>query len=327
MKRIDIFSQKGGVGKTSLAILMAKHFVSSSHVLIVDADLTGSCLGDAIAPHVVKPWEEIDGLSQLICDAPETLVDAVKSPPVYRFDPRRLTEDATKLRIQTAPEENSIVFCPSHLYADDHKHANVLRALAAHESSGNWVRHVIQSVINATIKILGDNLVVIVDHSPGMAALQQACIDEIRANAIQHAKDEITTPNDRVALMVTSADMADINICVNFLEKENKELENNKKEQDSFPVRKYMRAVANNILGEHPKDLKKLDPYFVVARDESIAYANKSGVLAGQNNARETLVSIGEICRWVVNPSRTASLVPAPKSKRAPTPSATKKRK
>ncbi len=308
MQRIDIFSQKGGVGKTSLAILMAKHFVSKKrNVLIVDADLTGSCIGDAIAPDLIDPWESIPGLTQLICGSPDLLLDNVANTPIYWFDPSWTDIDIDKMKIQP-PTGFGICFCPSHLYPDVGSFAKILRALAAHETSGNWVRHVIQMVINQTRQIVGDEIVVIVDHSPGMAALQQAALEDIRANAIERKNSEELSklPNNHVALMITSADKADLNMCLWFQETQEALLSRaNGSTSTKWAKDYYFRFVANNLAGTPPKDLRKLKNNLSVPKDDLISNANTLGQLAQiAKISKSTSTAIAKLCDWTTDSTK-----------------------
>lgn len=302
MQRIDIFSQKGGVGKTSIAILMAMHFYQNDgkSVLIVDADLTGSCIGDAIIP---KPKTELDewlGLSQLICGSPEKLNEAIAQLPIYEFDP------ATKSYAPLAknPTKPLFTFCLSHLNAVPPSDANVLRALAGHESSGDWVRFVIRQVINMAIEVLGKDLVVIVDHSPGMSALQQAALNDIRDNVFnpKTAKSSASGANEHVALIVTEGDRADINMCINFQEGEESTRDNlQRKSGLSRPLGSYLRFVGNNLDGTPPREIHKLRDLHQIPRDPAVAEANKNGeIAAGITLLKPTANAIAELCQWAV---------------------------
>lgn len=204
VERVDVFSVKGGVGKTTVSVLLARAQAESSKkpVLLIDADLTGTCLGDLIAPNIPGDWNEILNLAHLICDPPETLEDALVPSrlPVYAIPDEPHLPPLEHQVSALSDYSKQVLYCPSHGNSTSPRvvDTRVLQALAGHETAGGWVRLVIEKVIEATRKVTGALGGVIVDHSPGLAALQSATLDDI------------TTSGSRRALFVTSCDRVDL---------------------------------------------------------------------------------------------------------------------
>lgn len=218
MLRVDIFSAKGGVGKTTVAYRLAKESSKNGTVLLIDADLTGTCLGDLIEPRVDIGWSEQYNLTHLICGGPEHLPELLgkEKIPVYEIG---ATSGSSAKRVDAKVAINALLFCPSHpeTYVDiDGKYETVnpavLHALLGHESAGGWVRYVIEQIINATDTLLvGKSEMVIVDHGPGIGALQWAelcAIEKEHKEALAEKRASM-----RLALFVTSRDVVDLATC------------------------------------------------------------------------------------------------------------------
>jgi hypothetical protein len=96
------------------------------------------------------------------------------------------------------------MFCPSHAYSTQPTRVDraVLEALIGQETAGAWVRHVLDRLITATHQTLGPLGGVVVDHSPGLAALQSAVLGDIA----QH-------PAGRMVAMITTCDRVDLAMC------------------------------------------------------------------------------------------------------------------
>src|SRR5579871_3355334 len=202
--RVDVFSAKGGVGKTTVAFRMAKAFASKRPALMIDADLAGTCLGDLLEPDV--NWRKEGNLVQLVCGRPEDLPD--EKPYVYQLRPspsNKIPRPVDKRVI--GPK---VLFCPSHAESQvrigrkkgpvDHA---VLQAFVSHESAGGWVGHVIEEVIKktqTTVNAAGGLAAVVVDHGPGTGALQWAEMHAIEEAAKKKAIQ-------RRAVFITSRDL------------------------------------------------------------------------------------------------------------------------
>lgn len=212
--RVDVFSAKGGVGKTTVAFRLAKALASTRQrpALIVDADLAGTCLGDLLERTVV--WKKQPNLTQLVCGRPEDLPEA--KLPVYQFRPSSPAEKPRELDKNV--KGPAILFCPSHAESEvgtgkrrqPVNHA-VLQALVGQESAGGWVGHVITHVIEMTAAVLSDAgglAGVVVDHGPGTGALQWAEMRAINEELDDAKKKSRASP--RQAVFITSRDLVDL---------------------------------------------------------------------------------------------------------------------
>ena len=215
--RLDVFSIKGGVGKTCIAFLLAKLQSEEKNepVLLIDADLTGTCLGDLIQPAVDEPWSSRKNLNHLVCTtSPERLDESLREEPLVYVH----NASGTMQPLPGPVTGGKLLFCPSHLYATskargapgasgmshefEYIPAEVLHALLGHESAGGWVQHVLDELIKATVQKVGKLGAVIVDHGPGIGALQSALLETVKG------KEDKAHP--RRALVVTSRDWVDL---------------------------------------------------------------------------------------------------------------------
>lgn len=211
-RRIDVFSTKGGVGKTTLAFHIAQTQAQKSGrpSLLIDADLTGSCLGNLLEPWIDRKWPLQSNLVPLLCGTPELLPETLAADlPVYELRPAAppAGQSRAPLRVTAPIARPAVLFCPSHA---DSVHAAVsrpvLQALINHESAAGWVGHVIEAVIRRTAEVAGDLAAVVVDHGPGMAALQWSTL--LAINEAAHGRAHPHGP-DR-ALLVTTGDLVDL---------------------------------------------------------------------------------------------------------------------
>lgn len=198
-RRVDVFSLKGGVGKTSLSILLARAHLrhrQEKSVLLIDADLTGTCLGDLLEP--LTTWSSEGNLAHLICGRPERLGELLEvgKLPVY------IHGGGSEIQLQPGfLPRKAFLFCPSQAETTAADWPVVrrplLQALLSHENAGGFISFVIEEVIKAVRKVVPEVSAVIVDHGPGLAALQYANLDKADGE-------------DRKALFVTSRDAVDL---------------------------------------------------------------------------------------------------------------------
>ncbi|WP_438025439.1 P-loop NTPase [Sorangium sp. So ce233] len=218
MMRVDVFSAKGGVGKTTVAFRLAHTWAKKSDlpVLLVDADLSGTCLGDLLEPSAYPGWQEQRNLIHLVCGRPEALPEELAPArlPVYEL---RSNPDEYPQRVRADASGATLLFCPSNAETylkvstsiDSMVDLTVLQALLGHESAGGWVGHVIERVIAATRKFVSVGIsAVIVDHGPGISALQWSQMSAIEDELSRACKAK-STPS-RQALFVASRDMVDL---------------------------------------------------------------------------------------------------------------------
>ena len=201
--RLDVMSLKGGVGKTTLAYALAWAQATRSRrpVLLIDADLTGTCLGDLLDP--VVAWHLEANLAHLLCEPPDTLPEQLAPECLPVYVPGRAGGERDGERATNAPGA-AVVFCPSHAYSTQPTRVDraVLEALIGQETAGAWVRHVLDCLITATHQNLGPLGGVVVDHSPGLAALQSAVLGDIAQ-----------LPAGRKVAMITTSDRVDLAMC------------------------------------------------------------------------------------------------------------------
>ena len=214
--RVDVFSAKGGVGKTTVAYRLARTWAEESKrpVLLVDADLSGTCLGDLVECTASPGWHEQQNLIHLVCGRPEELPEQLDLTrlPVYEL---RAAPDETPLRVGASVSGPKVVFCPSHAETYFHTPGGVepvdlpvLQALLGHESAGGWVGHVIQNVISATDERVGGLAGTVVDHGPGIGALQWSQMSAIDAELAKATREN--RPSRRRALAVVTRDLVDL---------------------------------------------------------------------------------------------------------------------
>ncbi len=79
-KRLDVFSLKGGVGKTTVSVFLARTLAhaAAAPVLLVDLDLTGTCVGDLLENWAFPTWPVNPNLVDLVCGRPELLPEALE---------------------------------------------------------------------------------------------------------------------------------------------------------------------------------------------------------------------------------------------------------
>ena len=144
-RRLDIFSTSGASGKTFTSIRLAQLQARArgGAVLIIDADLTGPCLGSMLEPDVA--WRRQRDLVQLVCGRPELLPEELqhKKRPVYRR--RGATSAPLDAKLRREPERISrgqdlgraLLFCPRVVpCVENGLDAEVLNAIVGHERAG-----------------------------------------------------------------------------------------------------------------------------------------------------------------------------------------------
>lgn len=218
-RRVDVFSVKGGVGKTTVSYLLARAQarISDRPVLLIDADLTGTCVGDLLDEGTEPTWDAVLNLAHLICDRPESLPERLerRSLPVYVHEPGRASgSEPARIHQVAAGVAGRVVYCPSHADSVLPRVVDreVLQALIGHETAGGWVRHVLARVIAVTEQVSGGLGGVIVDHAPGVAALQSMTLEDIR----QVQRGRSAANPTRRAVMMTTCDRVDLKMCRAF---------------------------------------------------------------------------------------------------------------
>lgn len=282
-RRVDVFSLKGGVGKTTLAILLARaqRDASNKSVLIVDADLTGTCIGDLLEYWATPGWSAQANLAHLVCGPPETLAEQLRgSLPVYVYRPSTPTnQDRSPQRFAKGSKKAELLFCPSHAESTAGTGKKilpkvdraVLQALIGHENAGGFVGHVIEELIEevGSLAELGG---VIVDHGPGLSALQSATL------ALQRSRQ------DHRSLFVTSRDAVDLAMIHEF----EKKLDLEDRARTIWVVNKTLAAGKAAIEARFHRNLSWFEDAFPFFEDGKLSkdYANAGLLQADSPNVK-----------------------------------------
>lgn len=162
-----IHSQKGGVGKTSLAIAIAG-FASIFHnkkTLIIDADLTGTSLIDV--------FESSEGqhkkyFNELILANPK---EFEKYTPLTSEHSTKEAEDSMNLFCRVVPQSKDIFYMPS-----SPRFADILRVipLISQEDQLHFFRHRLEDII--TTAFIDKFEVIVIDHPPGLFGISTATL-------------------------------------------------------------------------------------------------------------------------------------------------------
>ncbi len=184
-----IHSQKGGVGKTSIAIAIAG-FASIFHskkVLIIDGDLTGTSLID------VPGWSDNKKptyFNNLILATP---------PDFLSYTSGKKSSQHISKFYQKIPRFENICFMPASPCFKD-----ILKVipLISQEDFLNFFRHRLEDIVNAVITDKFD--VVIIDHPPGLFGISNASL-----RMILDRKFNLENKPVLQALIVTTQDPSD----------------------------------------------------------------------------------------------------------------------
>lgn len=214
--RIDVFSLKGGVGKSTVSYLLARELGSRTPgrpALLIDADLLGTCVGDMLVPLSDDRWSSRFNLAHLLTVAPETIEEHIHAGRLALYDQggRPLGKDQAK--------DAEVWFAPSHAWsgkvdgipAPDER---LIGALAAHETAGDWVHAVMDAVEQGLCRFgaISAPSAVVVDHSPGMAAVQR--------RALERGVTGKKSGSRYARILVVGPDWVDQRATVDFLERE-----------------------------------------------------------------------------------------------------------
>lgn len=280
-RRVDVFSLKGGVGKTSISILLAQAQKTKKNqsVLVVDADLTGTCIGDLLEFWAAPGWSAQANLAHLICGAPETLDEQLrKNLPVYVHRPSPPTnEDRTPRRLVKSQKTAELLFCPSHAESTrGPKNAlpevqrSVLQAITGHENAGGFIGFVIDTLI-AEVHENHPLCGVVVDHGPGLAALQAATLAQQRGRA------------DQRSLFVTTGDAVDLAMIHEYA----KTLDLVDQDATCWLVNKLGSAGKGNVKSVYHRNQQWFGDALELHQDEKLSevYAEAATLCLGSLNA------------------------------------------
>jgi cellulose biosynthesis protein BcsQ len=177
-----LHSQKGGVGKTSIALAIAGFaaFHNDKKTLIIDADLTGTSLLDipeTVSDHGKKYFNDF-----ILANPSEF----GKHTPVTSDQAKQKAEDTEKKFCWNIPKGNGKIFCMpgSPLVEDMQK----IVPLISQEDHLKFFRHRLEDIL-ATATLAGFE-VIIIDHSPGLLGLSKASLLMVADQAVSHFGEE-----------------------------------------------------------------------------------------------------------------------------------------
>ena len=161
-----IHSQKGGVGKTSIALALAGiSGARGKKTLIIDADMTGASIADVPG----MECEPGSNFNKLILAKPNEFLHLTAKWPV----PGR--NESTSLELQFCRKKvatESVYFIPSSAGATD---VEMIVPLISQEDYLHFFRHRIEDILATAIRSGFETI--ILDHSPGMFGFSKTSLE------------------------------------------------------------------------------------------------------------------------------------------------------
>jgi len=194
VKLYSIESRKGGVGKTTIALNLAKALLSRGPVLLLDCDITGTSISEPANKSVY--WQDVTNVLMDGAGQPKNLLGYYLSHYI------RGRVDVNEFIPQTALLATKINIIGSEIYGKMSK-AIVDTRLLMDEIHSFWLMEFIEVLIQAFEKRFEDNdkpLHVIIDNSPGYVGFCQALHDYMMYIGPEQAK----------FVMVSSVDAQDL---------------------------------------------------------------------------------------------------------------------
>jgi len=179
-----IHSQKGGVGKTSLALAIAG-FAAIHHnkkTLIIDADLTGTSLADVFN---VSDLDQSQYINELLLAKPSKFGEYT---PITSIDSEDLKNSLISQFYQNIQGFDDLFYAPgSPCFVDILK----IIPLITQEDRLNFFRQRFEDII--VTAIMNDFEVIIIDLPPGLFGISTSLLHMI----IDHVSSQIETEKDR----------------------------------------------------------------------------------------------------------------------------------
>lgn len=199
MQIVSLHSQKGGTGKTSIALSLAIEAQRRNLTpLFVDADLSGTSVRDSIH---LKPVTADQSIKEFFLAAELT-------------DPIKYIATAELLDLEhNLPKELSILL-------GDTQTGLSLMSLVYKETHSQFLRTRIEMLINALDKA-GQIDVIIFDNSPGEWGLGKAILEIIAAGEL---RDNSAVELNGKAILVSSLDLNDIVSCLHLKNENSKKI-------------------------------------------------------------------------------------------------------
>jgi len=182
-----IHSQKGGIGKTSIAIAIAGFaaIFHNKNALIIDADLTGTSLLDVLeSPSKEQP----PYFNELILAKPDQFA---KFTPITSGELKKKSHTNMSHFYQKEPNYNKICYMPSSPHFDD-----ILKIipLISQEDYLHFFRHRLEDII--VTATMDQFEVIIIDHPPGLFGISTASLNMV----LDQFAWDLTNEKDRPAL-------------------------------------------------------------------------------------------------------------------------------
>lgn len=193
----SIHSQKGGVGKTSIAIAIAglAAITNNKKTIIIDADLTGTSLID------IEGWENKDInnkllLNDLIIATPHSFRNKLNNFKKY-FNKKKLGNKNAEL-ICSVPFHNNIDFLPASSSYEDIKK---IIPLISQEDYLNYLKFRLEDIVSVLFNYYD---VIIIDNPPGLFGISLASLRIVFDN--EFINDKI---NYNQIILITTPDSMD----------------------------------------------------------------------------------------------------------------------
>ena len=270
-----LHSQKGGVGKTSIALAVAG-FSSVFHkkkTLIIDADLTGSSLAD------IPGWwsgNKVTYFNELILARPRDFDRYTNLNPSSSHE-SSMDKINEFYQEHPDPEYKGLFYFPSSPFFADIQR---VIPLITQEDHLHFFKNRLEDIIG---RVLLDSFeVIIIDHPPGLFGVSKASLNMVLNQAIDPsgsrlnrlAKTANKKPFTTQALLITSSDSVDYKASLPSLSWiiENEEYEQNIKFIDKFNVtgksQKQIIIPVDLILnkGMMSSDMGAFDPLFAFTK-------------------------------------------------------------
>lgn len=258
----SIESRKGGVGKTTIALNLAKQLISRGPVLLLDCDITGTSISAPTTKSYF--WNKLTNVVNLLETDKNGEVTYSEANLLDLFVNHYLKGETfiNKLINEKTMDSSKINVLGSAIY-DESYHPIVDSRLLMDEIHSRWLVEFIQSIIIESTNLYKDkNISVIIDNSPGYVGF----------NAALHRFMAKNGPKKSKFVFITSFDEQDMKSSLSAVSDISRTVEN------YIGIRNYAISLMNN--GKMDKKIDRLlnkdsdlNSYFyeIVENKESVA--------------------------------------------------------